>query len=561
MRKKKMKRRTYLTASLILMLILSITAFYITPASACRRRPEVEIWKKFLDTSDPPPYQLKTEYHWDIEIGIWTSVDLKCARVYDRFGAELKIDNIKIDYEQDGTIDETYEFNYPNYEEKYPTWRAEVTINGGEPQRLNWRGVRFGDKPYKFRIYWTGKSHKIHFQWIIGELAADTTVTIIIGVSTDLNPGGQQEYTSPCEHCINSGAVLKAKWEYRKCRWRWLSAETEELCIKVECGPTPATLNLDKFNDINGNGVYDAGDIKIADWSIQVMDPYGVTTTYNLMPTVVEITEFGTYTITEDLPDGWEQTAVEVDGVYKESPTLTVMVDIDEGETHSVLYGNRETPPPPPARLIVEKFNDTDGNGFYDVGVDVMITDWQISVTDPDDVTTSYSTLPISLEITKFGDYNITEDLPEGWEQTALFVDGGMWPISPEVILNIKPGEEYSVLYGNQKLPPPKPPKIKISLGAPIGDIPVCTWVTFTWAVTEDPPGMTVPLKVTVTLEKPDGTVIEILYEGTEFPEAWTGEKNWHAETPGDYIVKVFYEYTYEGIPLWAQARAPFGVK
>lgn len=82
-------------------------------------------------------------------------------------------------------------------------------------------------------------------------------------------------------------------------------------------------------------------------WTVNVKDPDGITTAYTT-PVDLVITKFGTYTITEDLPSKWRQTAVYVDGVLVTPPTLTVTVEIDPGETHTVLYGNFKIPRPPP---------------------------------------------------------------------------------------------------------------------------------------------------------------------------------------------------------------------
>ncbi len=448
-----MKKRTFVTALVVMTLVLSIMSLYATPVSACYEKPKVEIWKKFVD--DPlPSYSLGTEYYWDIEIGVWTSINLRSAKVYDRFGAELKIDNIQ-------TPDKTYTFTYLDYETKYPTREAYVSISDGTTtitRKLDWRGATFGDEPYKFRIFWTGESHKVQFRWDIGELNADETITIIVGVSTDLNPGGKQEYTSTCEHCINSGAVLKAKYKY-KCRWACISAESEKLCVKVECGPPTAKLIIKKFNDTNGDGRYDEGiDIMLTGWEIDVTDPDGLTISYNT-PINLDITNFGIYTITEDLPGDWEQTAVRVNGVYKDPPTITVTVEVNEGEKHCVLYGNKEIPPPPPAKLILDKFNDTNGNGIYDAG-DVKIVDWRIDVMNPHGGTTTYLT-PRVVEITEFGTYTITEDLPSGWEQTAVEVNGiYKEPHTLTVVVEIHAGETHNVLYGNRKIPEPRPAKL-----------------------------------------------------------------------------------------------------
>ncbi|UCE28645.1 MAG: hypothetical protein JSV85_05040, partial [Candidatus Bathyarchaeota archaeon] len=54
-----------------------------------------------------------------------------------------------------------------------------------------------------------GKSEKVFLTWNIGMLAEGETAILIFEISTDLNPAGKQEYTSPGCYELNSGAVLK----------------------------------------------------------------------------------------------------------------------------------------------------------------------------------------------------------------------------------------------------------------------------------------------------------------------------------------------------------------
>jgi hypothetical protein len=541
-----MSKRISKTVTLALVLATCIAFLYIMPAQACEppKPPKVEIWKKFLPTSDPPPYQMGIEYHWNIEIGVSTEVDLKDAKVSDNFGAELKIDEIV-------TPDKTYTFTYLDYESKYPTNEAKVTIGDVGTFKLNnWWGVTFGKRPYKFHIDWSGKTHKIHFEWYIDELKAGKTITIIIGVSTDLNPGGKQEYTSTCEHCINSGATLKAIWRDRG-RWRCISAESEKLYVKVQCEePRPAKLILDKFNDTNGNGIYDAGDIKIPNWKIDVKDPNGITTTY-LTPKTIDITEFGTYTTTEELPAEWEQTALRVDGAYL-APAVTTSVLINEGETREVLYGNKLRPLLQ-AKLTIQKFNDTDNDGVYDAGTDPLIT-WAVNVKDPDGITTAYTT-PVDLVITKFGTYAITEDLPSGWIQTAVYVDGAfVTPPALTVTVAINSGETHTVLYGNFKVPPIKVWMSLVPISQKVGSN-----IAFSWEVLTILPNI-VPLKVELMLVKPDSTSF-ILHTATDFPTDYKGTKNWAATLPtGTWWIFITYTYTYYGTTYTAGTFGSFTV-
>ncbi len=54
-----------------------------------------------------------------------------------------------------------------------------------------------------------GKSEKVSLKWEIGYLLPGETARLILLVSTDLNPAGHQEYTSPGIYELNSGATLK----------------------------------------------------------------------------------------------------------------------------------------------------------------------------------------------------------------------------------------------------------------------------------------------------------------------------------------------------------------
>jgi hypothetical protein len=101
---------------------------------------------------------------WDFTITLynsyaWPMVD---AFVWDRFGAEIEIDEVL--YVEPGT-----------------------------------------DFWYKTK----GKSEKVFLYWDIGDIPAGATVTLKLQISTDLNPSGRQEYTSPGDYTLNSGAVLK----------------------------------------------------------------------------------------------------------------------------------------------------------------------------------------------------------------------------------------------------------------------------------------------------------------------------------------------------------------
>ena len=534
-----MKKRTFLTATLCIVLVLYATSIadakLLAPSVAYARPDIISVCKRIVpEDSSPPPYEMRTYYHWDIEIRVSTDVQLADANVYDRFGGELKLDRITV------PGGPTYTFTYPDYPTDYITKEAEVSISGVDTVDLDKDGVSFGNGQYEFFIYWSGKTHKIHFQWIIGTIEPGE-ISVILRVSTDYNPGGQPEFTSPCEHCLNSGAALHARW-----RGRRISAYSDRLCVKVECA---ARLLIDKFDDIDGDGILDAGEPRIPGWQVDVTDPLEVVTTYPT-PVDLEITEYGDYIITEEIRADWTQTALIVDGIPQTvDPTTTVTVNI--GETHEVLYGN--TYCPPLGRLVVKKFHDTNNNGELD-GTDVWLTSWTVDVTDPDSITTTYTTVPVDLTITNFGDYTTEEDIPAGWVQTALFINGVKQTTSPTATVTINPGETYEIWYGNYQQPPP----IGVSISIVPISRPVGASIDFVYTIAS-PPEVT-PIGVVVRLTPPVGAAFEI-YSGASFPEDLAKTIPWTATTPtGTWWVRVIYTYEYLGLTYEARGSGTFTV-
>ncbi len=59
----------------------------------------------------------------------------------------------------------------------------------------------------------TGKSLKIHLFWHVGTLAPGEEAHLFFIASTDLNPAGKQEYTSPGRYELNSGPTMIYMWQ------------------------------------------------------------------------------------------------------------------------------------------------------------------------------------------------------------------------------------------------------------------------------------------------------------------------------------------------------------
>jgi len=77
-------------------------------------------------------------------------------------------------------------------------------------------------------VTYFGATQKVHLLWDVGNLNPGDHVELIIEIYTDLNPGGQQEYTSPGCYALNSGATLKFYYNGVK-----YSATTDPIIITV----------------------------------------------------------------------------------------------------------------------------------------------------------------------------------------------------------------------------------------------------------------------------------------------------------------------------------------
>lgn len=106
---------------------------------------------------------------------------------------------------------------------------AEIEIDGYEPGDAI--PVTHGTASY----YTRGRSEKVFLTWNVGTLNPGETATLEIEISTDINPAGHQEYTTPsicgCPETwyeLNSGAVLHFMYEGKQ-----YSAYTPQLMVDV----------------------------------------------------------------------------------------------------------------------------------------------------------------------------------------------------------------------------------------------------------------------------------------------------------------------------------------
>jgi hypothetical protein len=109
---------------------------------------------------------------------------------------------------------------------------AEIELDDAVPEteEIDEVSITHGDWSY----YTRGESAKVFLRWDIGDLDPGETARLILLVSTDLNPAGHQEYTSPGEYELNSGATLKFIDSEQDTQ---LSAYTDSIIVTAEEDP------------------------------------------------------------------------------------------------------------------------------------------------------------------------------------------------------------------------------------------------------------------------------------------------------------------------------------
>ncbi|WP_446389400.1 SdrD B-like domain-containing protein [Coleofasciculus sp. B1-GNL1-01] len=180
------------------------------------------------------------------------------------------------------------------------------------------------------------------------------------------------------------------------------------------------SISGQKFEDIDGDGVKDAGEAGLAGWTIfidsdndGVLDAGETSTTtdsngdYSFTGLTVE-----TYTIREVQQAGWQQTTTNPSAINITSSGTTVT---------GVNFGNFQL-----GSISGQKFEDTDGDGVKDTG-EAGLDGWTIfidannngSLDTGETSTNTDANGNYSFTDLTAGDYTIREEQKTGWEQTT----------------------------------------------------------------------------------------------------------------------------------------------
>ena len=132
---------------------------------------------------------------------------------------------------------------------------------------------------------------------------------------------------------------------------------------KVRRGkPCDPRLKVRKFDDSNANGVWDINEVEITGWPVDVNDPLNITNHYFTPVEIPRAVPKGWWVVTEEMPAGWLQTALYIDGAPKE-PNPVAQVEFLGlcDETHEIIFGNIQL-----GSVTACKFYDRNANGVND---------------------------------------------------------------------------------------------------------------------------------------------------------------------------------------------------
>lgn len=204
-------------------------------------------------------------------------------------------------------------------------------------------------------------------------------------------------------------------------------SKTDNFKVKLK-GMPPVTPEIEicKFEDINGNGVWDKGEPTIPGWMITVTDPLGVSNSYYTDKDgciVIYAPVDGDYIIQENVPNGWSVTTTIVDGiVVSPSDQVTINVIAKSSTKYSVAFGNSQC-----FKVKGYKYNDLNGDGILDAS-EPGIEGWKITLlryTDGGVTWSVYDTTYTNengyyeFEVCESGEFKVVEEDRAGWIHTS----------------------------------------------------------------------------------------------------------------------------------------------
>ena len=211
----------------------------------------------------------------------------------------------------------------------------------------------------------------------------------------------------------------------------------------------PASKSGYKYEDVDGSGTLDGGDLALENWEITLTGTDGGGNAVNQVTSTnangyYEFTNLvpGSYTVTETLQAGWVN-----------STPISIDFDLVSGENEidNNFLNYR------PASKSGYKYEDVDGSGTLDGG-DLALENWEITLTGTDGGGNAVNQVTSTIangyyEFTNLvpGSYTVTETLQAGWvNSTPISIDFDLVSGENEIdnnFLNYRPASKSGYKY------------------------------------------------------------------------------------------------------------------
>lgn len=152
--------------------------------------------------SDNPPYFVSEKYYWWIHLTVSANANISDVVAFDELEEVFMIDGVSfVPIEKPGPYNFTFEYSV------YESGARVNVVDGASVWTgyLDEAGVTFGN----FVVHWTDESSKAHITWNIGSMDKGDVKEIYLTISTDKNPDGLQEFTSPGTYFLDPGATVE----------------------------------------------------------------------------------------------------------------------------------------------------------------------------------------------------------------------------------------------------------------------------------------------------------------------------------------------------------------
>ncbi|MBN2055345.1 Ig-like domain-containing protein [bacterium] len=198
----------------------------------------------------------------------------------------------------------------------------------------------------------------------------------------------------------------------------------------------PGSIIAHKFYDTNMDGIQQDNEDNLANWTMTLYQgglPINTAVTNSDGNAVFSGLSSGDFIVEETLQSGW----------YNTLP-LQQLVTLTSGVSAILNFGNVKLP-----AIVVEKFNDHNGNGIKDTGDELMDGWWFSLYRSDSSVQASGRTANGHIAFTDFpaGAYTLREAVQPGWTCTT----------GTDVPLNVVTTGLYTIQYGNRQEATPFP--------------------------------------------------------------------------------------------------------